>query len=154
MTKSGSKETKYPINLYLSGSLPLLSIMANYDYLGLALVVYSLIISILFYFFFARYSGKVILYSNSFKIKYFIPWTKNVDIELNSIQHIKGNKGFYDYFSENTIAGLFVFPIYCYDIIEIIDVKGNTKNIKINTRIFSFDSIVSKIAQNIKQPIE
>lgn len=74
------------------------------------------------------------------------PWNKNIQVDLKKCSQFCYQKGFYGTFSGESvgIGGI----NFCFDTIVF---KSNNEilesNIKVNTRIFSFDKIIKEIKE-------
>jgi hypothetical protein len=84
----------------------------------------------------------LIIDSQFINVKYFSPWKKNISIRIADISKIDYQKGFYDFFSEKAIGGIFTFPQYCYDRLIIHSKSGNILIVNINTRLFQFKKVL------------
>lgn len=146
-------KTKLPFSIFFSlaitaALLPL--------YFGISIgriFVYELLTLSLLYLIFSRFACRMMLTEDALHVKYLFPWNKDIKIQVASIQKVEIKKGFYDLFSDDTIAGLFVFPRFCYDqlILEIYaDGKVDTAIISVNTRFSQFDRIVKLIKKRLK----
>ena len=131
----------YPLSL-LIGILLLCLIQLLLDSAGIIeRFIYSMVFCSLWYGLFCRYSSKLVVTSDSFKVVYFNPMSKVRVIPIANLIAVDVEKGFYDLSAEKSIVNHSAFPQYCYDKI-ILYTQDDVIVIEVNTICFGCDKVV------------
>lgn len=122
-----------------------------FDFPILKIAFYLLLTFFFLYVFLARYACRVKVYDNEIMVKYFFFWDNDLIISLSDVSEVDFNKGFYDLYSDKTSGGLYVFPKYCYDTLFLKNKNGVIVSVKINTRMLTFNKIVSTVGNILNE---
>ena len=147
-------KTRLPLSVYLSLAITAALLPTYFGIPLVRIIVYETLTFGLLYIIFGRFACRLTLTDDTLYVKYLFPWNKDIRVRVIDVRDVEVKKGFYDLFSENTIAGLFVFPRFCYDqlILNIYDDgKLKTTIININTRFSQFDQIVKLLKKRLER---
>lgn len=153
--------TKKPVSLYLwILTVILFTINAVVDSDNLwGPFVYIVIYTVIVYWYFASYSGQLILTTNKIIVKYAITTFLNFEIPLESVIEYDYKKGFYDMTADKSYGVNNFVPRISYDTLilkcKTEESKINRQEIKINTRMYQFDKFLIELrkTKEIKETV-
>jgi hypothetical protein len=157
--------TKIPFSFYfwiLTTILFASIVVVNSDNF-FAPIIYIPLFSVAIYWYFANYSGQLILTSDKIIVRYSITRSLNIEIPLEGIYEYDYKKGFYDMISnKGYVVNDFVPKIFYDTVVLKYKIKNKKKDIelteqvfKINTRMFQLDSFLAELRKlkNIKETV-
>lgn len=148
--------TKKPVSFYLwiltSILFALNAIVDSDNFWGP--FVYIVIFTVGIYWYFANYSGQLILTTNKITVKYAITTFLNFEIPLESVIEYDYKKGFYDMTADKNYGVNKFVPKISYDTLILKCRTGkseiNQQEIRINTRMYQFDKFLIELRKTRK----
>ncbi|MBN8667467.1 MAG: hypothetical protein J0M30_08175 [Chitinophagales bacterium] len=145
--------TRYPFNPYFTIVVSLIVFLLMFKTSIQSGFFYSILSFSFFYILLCRNSCRVVLFKDQIYVNYFFPWEKNIILDISNLVEVDYEYSFFNYFSDKTRAGLFVFPKYCADELKLNILsygKIEQYSLEINTRMFGFNRLVRKLSEMVK----
>ncbi len=140
----------YPVSIYILFTAGLLSVIDGIysGYSIVAIFLYGVTISSVYYALFARFACSITLAHNVLSVRYIF---SNEIIKFDHIRILDHKKGYYDLFAQKSHVEVYVFPVYCYDTL-VLGIRTNggrevVRSLHINTIIGGSDRLMHVISK-------
>jgi len=110
-------------------------------------LVFTIIFYLVYYYSFLRYSCRIYISKEAFKVNYVAPWLADKYIATNSIAKIDYLVSFWD--MEESQKKSRNFKNICYDTIILYMRNGTVEEVNINTRMSYFHKVLKYINKSI-----